>query len=473
MHDLMNFLSGQTSPGLLSADVEDSEPLQCIVRGSEIPFAASKQIVAVCKDTAFGNMIQNISKCWERPDCASSLNEDRLERVLCKMWQDQISAVKNQQASMGSVIASRPRIFESNVPIRTLFLVRTGNPPYRRARTCSYPATDQQKTSNELGQVVQNGTRPICVIFVHVTSNLGDDIQTVAAAEVLLKFTQKPCLLFRDRLRDYEDSEPTVVLFNGWFAHLSTIPPLGEWPPPDNLLAIPVSVHLSQNLRSRLSTHQADVAWFKEREPIGTRDWGTWEAMTSAGIDAFFTGCLTTTFQRRGRGNDNLSHPYAMSVDFDRESLPVEKVGDVKLQWYNMTHTLMEENIFQNHQTRLQRAQQYITHLSMANLVWTTRLHAYLPSRAMGVPVVTDFAKAADLARFQGLDGITDNALAVMRARLQSIIYTAVPLFTSITPGDSDLSQLRKRLYKKWKTIAREIYPPEAFDGSARKASAR
>ena len=241
---------------------------------------------------------------------------------------------------------------------------------------------------------------------------------------------------------------------------------------PDNLLAIPVSVHLSQSLRSRLSTHWADVAWFKEREPIGCRDWGTWEALTSAGIDAFFTGCLTTTFQRRGISDDILSHPYALAVDFDSESLPVKKVGHVKLQWYNITHTLTKENIFQTPQTRLDRASQYLELLSQANLVWTTRLHAYLPSRAMGVPVVTNFSNAADSARFQGLDGITDNAMGAMRERLQSIINTAVPVFTNIIPGDRDLNQLRRRLYKKWKTIARQIYPPEAFDGSSRKASA-
>ena len=77
-------------------------------------------------------------------------------------------------------------------------------------------------------------------------------------------------------------SPRSFSLFNGWFAYLSAISPLGEWPPPDNLLAMPMSVYLSHGLRSRLATHWADVAWFRERELIGCRDWGTWQALTRA-----------------------------------------------------------------------------------------------------------------------------------------------------------------------------------------------
>ena len=471
MQDLMHFVSGQISPVLFSTDEEDSAPLRCSVAGSEVPFTASKQIFAACKGTSFGKFIRNISDCWERPDCASSLIGDRLERSVCEIWQDHTSALARQQARIGSVIASRPRLFGESAARRALFVVRTGRPPYHRARICSHRARAETKKLGELGQVENNNTRPVCVIFVHLTLNLGDDIQTVAAQQAVQKFTQSPCLLFRDRLRDYQDNEPTVVLFNGWFAHLSSIPPLGEWPPPDNLLAIPVSVHLSHSLRSRLATHWADVAWFKERQPIGCRDWGTWEALTRAGIDAFFTGCLTTTFPRKGIGGDNPSHPYAVAVDFDSDGLPVKTVGDVKLQWYNMTHTLSQENMLQSPQTRLDRASLYIEHLGQANQVWTTRLHAYLPSRAMGVHVVTDFSNAADPARFRGLDNITDETMCAMRERLRSIIHAAVPVFTKVLPGDQDSNQLRRRLYKKWETIAREIYPPEAFDGSSRKTS--
>ena len=86
----------------------------------------------------------------------------------------------------------------------------------------------------------------------------------------------------------------------------------------------------------------------------------------------------------------------------------------------------------------------------------------------MGVPVVTDFSNAADLARFQGLDNITDEAIGSMRERLLSIIRKAVPVFTQPLPGDCDLDHLRRRLYKEWSLIAHESYPPDAFDGSAR-----
>jgi len=66
-----------------------------------LPFTASKRIFAACKGNSFESTSQNIRDCWERPDCASSLSEARLERALCEMWQDQPSAVANEQMSIG------------------------------------------------------------------------------------------------------------------------------------------------------------------------------------------------------------------------------------------------------------------------------------------------------------------------------------------------------------------------------------
>jgi len=101
LHDLMHFLSGPIFPVLLPTDEEDTEPLRCSVRGSKVPFTASKRIFAACKGNSFESTSQNIRDCWERPDCASSLSEARLERALCEMWQDQPSAVANEQMSIG------------------------------------------------------------------------------------------------------------------------------------------------------------------------------------------------------------------------------------------------------------------------------------------------------------------------------------------------------------------------------------
>ena len=94
--------------------------------------------------------------------------------------------------------------------------------------------------------------------------------------------------------RDFSNAEAvppgTWMVAFGWHMH-----PLYDlrydFPYHPNVRPLFLSFHL--NRLDMLS--EAAQAYLRTHGPIGCRDWNTVFLLLSAGIDAFFTGCLTTT----------------------------------------------------------------------------------------------------------------------------------------------------------------------------------
>lgn len=115
--------------------------------------------------------------------------------------------------------------------------------------------------------------------------NIGDYIQSIAA----LQYAKSEVVYVnRDELSLY-NGEDACVIMNGWYTYKpSTCLP--------NNLVTPlfVSFHLNADAEDTFFTSD-NIAVLQKYAPIGCRDVHTMEVLQSKGIDAYFSGCLTTT----------------------------------------------------------------------------------------------------------------------------------------------------------------------------------
>ncbi len=227
------------------------------------------------------------------------------------------------------------------------------------------------------------------------TVNIGDDVQTLAAINLLKKHgvTESEIVLIdRERLSLY-DGPPVTLIMNGWFTHNQEM-----FEPPPHVSPLIVSMHIARE--ELIDRYQA---FLKEHGPVGCRDLATVEMMKKRGIDAYFSGCLTLTFDesdapRSGtyasdlwddpipsfyRGNDlsNLQNPISIRHDAFVPSNPVRFLP----------------------RRRLMMAQDLLHKFRTAELVVTTRLHCALPCRAMNTDVIFLHSKIEEDPRFGGL----------------------------------------------------------------------
>ena len=125
------------------------------------------------------------------------------------------------------------------------------------------------------------------------TVNLGDHVQSLAARQFLPRVD---CVVERERLHEAAAAGPLKVIMNGWWMHQSE-----HWPPPPNIIPLFVSFHVTTGAARAAMLEEQSLAYLRKHEPIGCRDTSTKNVLQAAGIDAYYSGCLTMTFPRRPR----------------------------------------------------------------------------------------------------------------------------------------------------------------------------
>ena len=118
------------------------------------------------------------------------------------------------------------------------------------------------------------------------TYNVGDYVQSIAAAQFLDEFQ----FVARDDL-DKVFEEKTLIM-NGWHTHKP-----GNFPPSEFIKPLLISFHLNANIADEVLNNANAINFFKKNEPIGCRDIYTKNKLSSFGIDAYFSGCLTLTLK--------------------------------------------------------------------------------------------------------------------------------------------------------------------------------
>jgi len=199
--------------------------------------------------------------------------------------------------------------------------------------------------------------------------------------------------------------EGTWVLCLGWYMHALFTMRHG-FPLHRNLRPIFVSFHC--NKRELLTP--AAVEYLRRYGPVGCRDWTTVHLLTSMGIPAFFSGCVTTTIDAvfPDAPAPRPDAPVAY-VDVPADDVPA---GGVK--YGHSSQKVRQRSFVANAKVALDRLDTYRRDHSR---VVTSRLHCYLPLRSIGVDTEFVPANPADV-RFAGLAGISDDAFQAIRAGL-------------------------------------------------------
>ncbi|MCS3708308.1 hypothetical protein GGP62_003218 [Salinibacter ruber] len=221
--------------------------------------------------------------------------------------------------------------------------------------------------------------------FIYSTTNLGDDVQTIAQLG-FLPTGQDIKALNRDHLDAYDGTERICVM-NGWFSHAPN-----RWPPSRSVDPVFISFHIA---RDQLAAEK-HAAYYRRHEPIGCRDYATVEKLREIGVDAYFSGCLTLTlqnpFDEEERGD------YAVIVDAhlsDEKTYPPSEPDLLKRlvpEYVRQNAVYVEHEMANKHahnyNRKTSRAVELLNLYARAKVVVTTRMHCALPCLALNTPVV-------------------------------------------------------------------------------------
>ncbi len=212
--------------------------------------------------------------------------------------------------------------------------------------------------------------------------------------------------------RDYSEGDDippdTWMVAFGW--HLHTLFGLRfGFPYHPNINPLFVSFHL--NTVAALTPEA--IEYLAAHGPVGCRDWTTVDLLLSAGVDAFFTGCLTTTIdaiypdltdiRREQPGVVAVIDTPGRNVTAYR---PIERMtnSDPRYRAVDLAEGIaLADGLLEDYQQRVHR-------------IVTSRLHSYLPATSLGIPVNFTPRKWGDV-RLDGLLDLTPEAPALTRIR--------------------------------------------------------
>ena len=179
------------------------------------------------------------------------------------------------------------------------------------------------------------------------------------------------------------------------------------------------------------------IDYLRAHEPIGCRDWSTVDLLLSAGVKAFFSGCLTTTL-------GTLFPPLA-AEERPGEDTPVAYV-DVPARDAGQALTHERDDV--RHASQVANLRTAVDLLDdyrrRYRRIETSRLHCYLAGRAVGATVEFRPQNPADPA-LNGLLDLTDAQFTRMRDRLLAALE---PVLSAIFAGNK-----RADVYAIWREV--------------------
>ena len=232
------------------------------------------------------------------------------------------------------------------------------------------------------------------------TSNLGDDVQTIAQMQFIPKGAGT---IIVDRENLHKEKRRCNVIMNGWWMHNDS-----NFPPHPNINPLYVAFHIE---KKGLVSPKA-VEHYKKHEPIGCRDLHTTNLLKKKGVDAYFSGCLTLTL-RNPFSNPARDKIYV--VDAHLSSKVTYPWGSNDLLQKLVPKSIRDQAEYIEHEIPdwldkddMHARQQYVEDnllkkYASAKLVITSRLHCALPCVAYNTPVIVLFSGLHTDNRYGGL----------------------------------------------------------------------
>lgn len=228
--------------------------------------------------------------------------------------------------------------------------------------------------------------------------NLGDCIQNIAVEEAYEKIgiAKKKDLLRinRDDISKYS-GQPCTLFMQGWFGNYA-----GSFPLPwsKNINPVFIGFHLSsiydtRSLFIKKGIHKLMIP----HQPIGCRDRNTRDFLKKLGLNAYFSGCMTLTLDKRTCAPDKKEEKVFV-VDLDpkiqKKLTPeiIRKNLDGNIIDYTITHFYYwnEYPVTEKGAQEFEEHARYVLnkYKNEAKLVITSKIHVAMPCIAMGIPVI-------------------------------------------------------------------------------------
>tara|TARA_B100000902_G_C27317765_1_gene922423 strand:- start:1965 stop:3779 length:1815 start_codon:yes stop_codon:yes gene_type:complete len=237
------------------------------------------------------------------------------------------------------------------------------------------------------------------------TKNIGDDIQTLAAINLLKKNNITEYIYIdREKLSEY-NGVPVVLIMNGWYMHDIT-----KFPPSSKITPIFISVYINNE-----DIVKQNINYFKKYEPIGCRDTYTTNLFKKYNIKSYFSGCLTLTFDEYNKKNNKI---YIVDLKGSNGGYLDEKAINFKLnynendiEYINHDPFFKTDDEINDVNYRMKKANELINKYKKAKLILTSRLHCVLPSRAFNTNVKFIHKNYNTDKRFKGLDVVINGGV--------------------------------------------------------------
>lgn len=254
-------------------------------------------------------------------------------------------------------------------------------------------------------------TLQYALLSYHGTNNLGDEIQSLAARQFLPRVDYYVDRETMDSFVPIDKSNPVILILNGWLCYQPQ-----NWPPSPYLQPLLISLHITAEKSygclspaERLLAEPA-INYLKRLGPVGARDQHTLTLLRNAGVDCYYSGCLTLTLQRP-------------SVSCEQDLIVLNDVPArarryvVRKSSKRIIETSHGGYTKPNPEERFIEAEALLELYAKASCVVTTNLHAALPCLAFGTPVLL-LDIASDQYRFSGLHDLVHHAS--VKAYMQS-----------------------------------------------------
>jgi hypothetical protein len=230
-------------------------------------------------------------------------------------------------------------------------------------------------------------------ILGYSTINVGDDIQSFVTS-TLLNISYIVNRDDYDIIYDFNTGEKVILdekiflIMNGWFMHNS------DWKTGNGHIKFPIKhvmitpIYISTCLSGDVPLLYKDecIKHYKHYSPILCRDLTTVNLLHNKGVHADFFGCVTQLLDISNvPDNDDFKRIYLNSIIY---------VDCPKLWEKRNTH---EKNFYFEHyidklqdmkpKNRIEFAMNLLSKYKHAKKIYSSRLHAFLPCKAMGLDV--------------------------------------------------------------------------------------
>ena len=244
------------------------------------------------------------------------------------------------------------------------------------------------------------------IVVYRETKNIGDDIQSYAAAQLL------PCVDYyveREKIDVFrpEEDEPVNVIMNGWFMYNKL-----AWPVAPSINPLYISMHFCKEDPLEIGADFLEGFGGEDMRlhgPVGCRDRATQKMLEQAGIKTWYSACLTLTLQAKFPKTDErciyLVDISDEAVEYVKQCYPNESIRIIHQE---------EEGLVKQEaswEERFANVEKLLTMYQNAKAVVTTRLHCAMPCLGLGTPVLLlhrDSIPEQD--RFEGLNELVRHA---------------------------------------------------------------